>query len=242
VPSRRNLWRSPMARRRAAAPTLGESSPALKERRSAASAARAVMTAPSTPPPASLDDGILLLLAALVGKSCAHAKRAIGSGQAAALPLGGDGSADVVYHFWAEGLALTCVHDVVDEIEIFGDSHPFHQRALGQPLMNGIAFGAPRQQVEAVLGVPIGEGPGGSHGSVGRWLFYGPWILHSGWLRRKNTVTLALFFEDGEGAAASVVAAATTSEPTPGVPLDGLQAVRILQCNDREDWCRKHSV
>eukprot|EP00967_Tisochrysis_lutea_P037092 scaffold44662_cov28-Tisochrysis_lutea.AAC.9 len=70
VPSRRNLWRSPMARRRAAAPTLGESSPALKERRSAASAARAVMTAPSTPPPASLDDGILLLLAALVGKRC----------------------------------------------------------------------------------------------------------------------------------------------------------------------------
>jgi hypothetical protein len=51
-----------------------------------------------------------------------------------------------VHHFWAEGLALTAVNDVVDEIEIFGDSHPFHQRALGQPLMPGISFGAERAQ------------------------------------------------------------------------------------------------
>lgn len=78
--------------------------------------------------------------------SCAHAKRAIGSGQSAALPLGAAPSSDTVHHFWSEGLAITAVADLVDEIEIFGDSHPFHQRALGQQLMPGISFGAERVQ------------------------------------------------------------------------------------------------
>jgi hypothetical protein len=122
-----------------------------------------------------------------------------------------------------------------------------------------------------VLGAPIGEGPGGAHASVGRWLFYGPYVLETThfWSRKKkSTVTLALFFEEGKrehtapgaagrpppslSAAHGHAVAQTSShaggEASPGAvggagaPLCGLQAVRILQCNDRVEWCRKHSV
>ena len=203
-----------------------------------------------SPPPNSAFE----LLASLLGQRYARVARVLGTSATAdshdLVRIRGFSKREV-HHFWAEGLAVRMENGKVYAVEIFGDDHPFHRRAPEAELYPGIAFGATREHVQALLGPPSRDYKNG-------------WIAHKDWppprtecFTATSRATVSLHFLPGPPADATAPsevqpeivadaksggskkkgAAPQTDESAPEeVHHYGLQAVRIdVYTGDSDD-------